>query len=1218
MVWFTFRARARRARPIHATQLRLDVLEDRTLLAAGALDTTFGTNGLATTHFPGSTGSSAAALAEQSDGKLVVVGTVATGGNNPTSSLALVRYNPDGTLDTTFGSGGEVTSTAAQNGVALVIEEDGKILVTGTASTGLVVGRFNTNGTLDTTFGTNGFASSTIGGDTADGLTVQASGRILAVGLLPPQGPGIPGIPTSPAVDFLTYLPDGSPDQSFGNHGHTGFGVNHLGGVAFQPDDKIVVAATGTSSFSMSGEPWFVSRWNANGTQDGPFQLRVIDFGGLVGAGIAVEPNGQLLSSGVFSLAGTGLVRLNADGTLDTSFGSGGKLLTDMAGNLAVQRDGSFILAGTSAIERYLPDGSLDRRFGSAGRSALPIGVIGAGGGVIVQLDGNIVAAGSVSIGSNATDFAVARYVGGPSDPLEGTTNQRFVTQLYPDLLSRPVDAAGLASWTSALDAGQLTRAQVVQNIESSLEYRTDVVEVIYQRLLARPADSNGLATWTAFLAAGGTSAQVEAMILGSEEYFARWDHNPVIFLAAVYRDVLNRSPDPSSGVWLDQINGGIPHTQVASAILNSTESFMIQVQRLYHDFLHRAADSSGLQTFVGMLQGGSSIEQVIVALTSSAEYLLLTGPFDLGFGSAGKVQTDFAGNADFAGSVLFQPDGKLVVGGVSRSNSEFDFALARYHPDGSLDTSFGTGGKVQTNFGSLFALALQADQKIVAAGFSGANFGLARYNPDGSLDTTFGSGGKVTMPFAMLSEANTVVVQPDGKILAAGFTEIPSILSPQINLAMARYNPDGSLDASFGTGGKVNGSAGSAQSLALEPDGKILVGVAGNAGRLFRFNPDGTPDASFGSGGQALVHGAPANVSALFVQSDGSILAAAQAPGHFGLARFDASGNPDPSFMLDNSFPTELAGETLTPTRIALAEGGILMGGTMRIPQVATAGFVVAHYNLDGSVDTRFGPGGTFSTDLGTDTDARTVVFASDGKIVVAGVAAASTTNPDFLVARLNVISGIPLGTPNQRFVEQAFLDLLGHPVDNTSFTVYIGQLDQGAITTTQVAQGIIGSASYQTQEVENLYSALLGRAVDPSGLATSTQFLVSGGTVDQLRASILGSDEYFRRNGNINNLFVDAVYRDVLFRAADVRGETAWLNMLANGASRSTIAAMIVGSLECQIDEVQWFYHRLLHRPADNTGLQTFVGELQHGTPSEQILALILGSEEYKSAIV
>jgi uncharacterized delta-60 repeat protein len=132
------------------------------------------------------------------------------------------------------------------------------------------------------------------------------------------------------------------------------------------------------------------------------------------------------------------------------------------------------------------------------------------------------------------------------------------------------------------------------------------------------------------------------------------------------------------------------------------------------------------------------------------------SGTLDASFGTGGKVTTDFAGSGDGAGAIAVQPDGKLVAAGGATINGQADFALARYNSNGTLDTSFSTGGRVTTDFGGRYegasSVALQWDGKIVVAGGSVIglydNFALARYNSNGTLDTSFGTGGKVITDF--------------------------------------------------------------------------------------------------------------------------------------------------------------------------------------------------------------------------------------------------------------------------------------------------------------------------------------------------------------------------------------------------------------------------------------------------------------------------------------
>jgi uncharacterized delta-60 repeat protein len=293
-------------------------------------------------------------------------------------------------------------------------------------------------------------------------------------------------------------------------------------------------------------------------------------------------------------------------------------------------------------------------------------------------------------------------------------------------------------------------------------------------------------------------------------------------------------------------------------------------------------------------------------------------GSLDPTFGSGGTVTTDFADDNDEAAAVVVQPDGKLVIAGSATTGigqdpfprTLIDFALARYNPDGSLDSTFGQGGKVTTNFidgtDRAAALVLQPDGKLVAAGLAfiettpdihneRTGFGLARYNPDGSLDPTFGTGGTVISDTPDLLRATALVRQPDGKLVAAGTAVGPNRNAP---LALVRYNPDGSPDPTFGTGGTVVNDFGGVfqwpTGLVRQPDGKLAVAGGTDAFLLARFNPNGTPDPKFGTGGLVTTSLGPAGggPEALAMQADGKLVAAGWQGGvqpDFALVRYRA-----------------------------------------------------------------------------------------------------------------------------------------------------------------------------------------------------------------------------------------------------------------------------------------------------------------------------------------
>jgi uncharacterized delta-60 repeat protein len=327
------------------------------------------------------------------------------------------------------------------------------------------------------------------------------------------------------------------------------------------------------------------------------------------------------------------------------------------------------------------------------------------------------------------------------------------------------------------------------------------------------------------------------------------------------------------------------------------------------------------------------------------------------------------------ARAVALQPDGKVVVSGETALYPGNDFALARYNVDGSLDLTFGIQGKITTDFGATdeaYAMALQPDGKIVIAGSSRSGpvqtferFAVARYNSDGSLDTTFGVAGKITTDFSTpYSHASAVVLQPDGKIVVAGYA-LPRNSGPNLyssDFAVARYDNDGSLDLTYGVGGKVttdfSGRSDAVYALTLQPDGKIIaVGRSNNffdsvrGGMAFaRYNNDGSLDPTFGVGGQIADysddHSFPGIARAAYavaLQSDGKIVAgggSVDVESGLRLTRLNQDGSLDETFV---SHDADIGLDAWTV--VLQADGKILTGSGIESG--------LWRFNSDGSLDT-------------------------------------------------------------------------------------------------------------------------------------------------------------------------------------------------------------------------------------------------------------------------
>jgi uncharacterized delta-60 repeat protein len=384
-------------------------------------------------------------------------------------------------------------------------------------------------------------------------------------------------------------------------------------------------------------------------------------------------------------------------------------------------------------------------------------------------------------------------------------------------------------------------------------------------------------------------------------------------------------------------------------------------------------------------------------------------GNLDPSFGHGGVARAQFGSNGAFAQALALQPDGKIVVAGSTWSGSRQVGVLARFAPDGSLDPSLGTNGTTATAPATrvwAFALALQPDGKIVLAGRANdysAAFALARYRADGTLDPSFGSGGQATLALGEYTGAYGLAIQPDGKIVVAGSTT-----GTRYDLALARINPNGTPDAGFGTNGVATttiGEGAAAYAVVVQPDGKIV--AAGSSApangysriAVARYGSDGSLDGSFGSGGTVTTPAVgphDARVNALAVQPDGKIVAAGYDSGQ-GLAidRLTRDGRLDSGFGSGGRVLTKLGWYSEAASVALQPDGKIVVVG--RAPIGAISGFAVARYDATGSPDPTFGRNGVVVSNLSSMPTVVTAMGAGvavqpDGKIVVGGTIQTST----------------------------------------------------------------------------------------------------------------------------------------------------------------------------------------------------------------------------------
>src|ERR1043166_931484 len=396
-------------------------------------------------------------------------------------------------------------------------------------------------------------------------------------------------------------------------------------------------------------------------------------------------------------------------------------------------------------------------------------------------------------------------------------------------------------------------------------------------------------------------------------------------------------------------------------------------------------------------------------------------GDRDPTFGTGGIVTTDFMGGNDNLSKIAVQADGKIVAVGDSYPGGRF--ALSRYNADGTLDTSFGNGGKGVTVIANVRESAndvmVLRDGRILVCGSidlpssSNTSFALLRYKSDGTLDTSFGRNGIVTTDVGIDDDqAYAIAVQSDGKIVVAGRRGIQFYPADQRkgNVALARYSADGVLDTTFGSGGIIVNDFGQglesyAVALMIQTDGRIVIGGASSYEFLAaRYSSDGQLDTTFGGTGYRL-----ANFSSnwdaaedALLQPDGKIVlvgwATTNSPNYYSLAiaRYNPDGTFDPTFGS--------GGKVLLPTyggldAVALQRDGKIVG----LASTDTA-MILLRLNRNGTPDNTFGSGGYINTSFGTAaSEGSDIALQSDGKILAAGIASTDVyfQHTDFGLAR-------------------------------------------------------------------------------------------------------------------------------------------------------------------------------------------------------------------------
>ncbi len=395
-------------------------------------------------------------------------------------------------------------------------------------------------------------------------------------------------------------------------------------------------------------------------------------------------------------------------------------------------------------------------------------------------------------------------------------------------------------------------------------------------------------------------------------------------------------------------------------------------------------------------------------------------GTLDPTFSFDGKAYATAPGLTQSLSKTFVQSNGRVVIVGRSFNCCNDDFSVARFNADGSTDNSFDGDGVVITDFTPNASdiprtLVVQPDGKIIAAGSSNQDFALVRYNLDGSLDPTFDGDGKVTTNITGSDEIYALLLLPDGKILAGGTTS-----DGTSRFAIARYNPNGSLDASFGTGGIAVNTFWSGihiiYSMARQPDGKIV--VAGNVDDDFaiaRYTANGVPDVTFDGNGAFLTDFFGNEVAyAVAVQQDGRIIAAGVKDNQVLIMRVLPNGAHDNSLDGDGIIIQSFSSNSdAVYSMVVQGDGKIVLAGTSN--SFGFSDFLVVRYHSNGTLDNSFDGDGILRIEMGS-SEAYASVMGWNNTLVVGGYSGAQfgvarLANPSYqfvLPVRLKAFTGV------------------------------------------------------------------------------------------------------------------------------------------------------------------------------------------------------------------
>jgi uncharacterized delta-60 repeat protein len=826
------------------------------------------------------------------------------------------------------------------------------------------------------------------------------------------------------------YAQPGSIDLSFGKKGTVrtdlGTSVNYASTtrqVLPQSDGSVFVV------FESAGQT-LIAKKLLSGSPDSSYGTAGISVSvSILSAHAAIQKDGKIVVAGTVPAAEYGnpedrydrnydfaLSRFNTDGSIDITFNKGEKVTTEFFGDydavnsIAIGQDGKIVVAGFTAfyqvnpdnpddykihsynisLARYNIDGSRDNTLGTDGRYTTPLKInADMFNSVAVQTDGKIVLAGNDTNG-----LSVGRFNANGSIDSTFSFSNNIKNSSGSYLKSRSVAIQGDGRivlggyWQNSAGNNDFVLARL--NTTGSLDktFDTDGIQATDFRTYNDVINSLAIQS-DGKIVAGGYASN------GSNDAFALARYNT------------NGSPDNTFDADGKKMN-----------YIGSYNVYAVSIIIQNGKIVAGGYNSTGTATNIAL-----------------ARYNITDGTLDNTFNGNGTAIDYFKQKNTVFTSSAVQKDGKIVAAGYAWNGTNYDFAVARYNTNGSLDNSFSTDGIQMTDMGSsdnkVSGVAIQQDGKIVVTGTvsNGAttDFGIVRYNTNGSLDLTFSNDGKVTTDFGYSEKANAIAIQSNGKIVVTG--------SSNGKFALARYNADGSLDNTFdGDGKQVSAFGTEANAIAIQSDGKIVVAgyVYYNDGFLAiaRYNSNGSIDSTFSQDGiqTAAVSnffgnssediGSNIQATSLSIQRDGKIIVGASG-GYYErntrdfnlcIARLNSNGSFDATFAGDGTqvvpfkSNSDYASIALQDNGKILAQGNLYANNTGSEVQL---GYGIARLNTDGTSDAAFGSNGVIYSQQDQLVNIRDLVIF-DNKLYAAGYGA-DVSNFGFLARYLLTANKAP-----------------------------------------------------------------------------------------------------------------------------------------------------------------------------------------------------------------